>query len=103
MAKKNTYRVICKTDLYNANRYAGFNKQTGIKVCETGLTLKVAQERLLTFLNMVLADEGYSSSERWRKNTSVGDIELFSYSDGTRAFTIDIFTYSVEKEETDND
>lgn len=39
---KNTimYKIIIRTDLYNAKRNVGFNPNTGIKVLEENLTLK---------------------------------------------------------------
>lgn len=101
MAKKKTYRVICKTDLYHARLHAGFNKNTGIKVCKTGLTLKEAQRGLLGVLNMELTICGYPTLERWGKKTLCEEIDMFSYSDGTRAFTSDVFTYMID-EEPDN-
>ena len=54
MAKRKTYRIICKTDLYHAQCYPAFNKNTGIKVHETGLSLKEAQKALLGLLNILL-------------------------------------------------
>lgn len=102
MAKKKTYRIICKTDSYHANRYPAFNKHTGIKVCETGLSLQEAQRALLGILNMTLELNGYPTIKRWGKKTQNEIVDLFTYSDGTRAFTYDVFAYSIE-EETDND
>ena len=50
---KNTimYKIIVKTDLYNAKRNVGFNPNTGIKVLEDNLTLKEAQKSLLNHFN----------------------------------------------------
>lgn len=101
MIRKKTYRVVCKTDLYHANCYSAFNKHTGIKVCETGLTLKEAQKKLLEILNIKLEDKGFCIVKRWGKSPDE-EIDLFSYSDGTRAFSYDVFSYSIE-EETDNE
>lgn len=64
MAKRKTYRIICKTDLYHAQCYPAFNKNTGIKICKTGLSLKEAQRALLGILNMTLEMNGYPTLER---------------------------------------
>lgn len=103
MAKENTYRVICKTDLYHVCRYPAFNKHTGIKVCETGLTLKEAQSSLLEILNMLLELDGYQQIKRWRKKSPDYRMYLHSFSDGTRAFSHDVFIYSIEREDSEND
>lgn len=101
MAKRKTYRIICKTDLYHAQCYPAFNKNTGIKICKTGLLLKEAQRALLGILNMTLEMNGYPTLERWGKKTQCEIIDMFNYSDGTRAFTYDVFAHSIE-EETDD-
>lgn len=101
MATRKTYRVICMTDLYHASVNSGFNKHTGIKVHETGLSLKEAQKSLLNLLNILLEDKGYCTVKRWG-STPDEDIRLGSYSDGTRSFAYDIFNYLIE-EESDND
>ena len=102
MAKKKTYRVICKTDLHHASCYPLFNRNTGIKVCETGLTLNEAQRALLEILNMTLEDKGYPTIKRWGKKTPNDGIDMFTYSDGTRAFTYDVFGYLIEEETNDD-
>lgn len=99
--KNKKYRVIAKTDLYYAQRYAGFNKSTGIQVCESGLTLKEARKTLLELLNMKLENDGYCTIKRWG-TTPDKNLEVYSFSDGTRLFSYDVFDYLIE-EETDND
>lgn len=101
MAKRKTYRIICKTDLYHAQCYPAFNKNTGIKVHETGLSLKEAQKTLLGLLNILLEGKGYCTVKRWG-STPDEDISLGSYSDGTRSFAYDILNYLIE-EETDDE
>lgn len=100
MAKRKTYRIICKTDLYHAQCYPAFNKNTGIKVHETGLSLKEAQKALLGLLNILLEGKGYCTVKRWG-STPDEDISLGSYSDGTRSFAYDILTYLIEEEDND--
>ena len=100
MAKRKTYRIICKTDLYHAQCYPAFNKNTGIKVHETGLSLKEAQKALLGLLNILLEGKGYCTVKR-RGSTPDEDISLGSYSDGTRSFAYDILNYLIEEEDND--
>lgn len=99
--KNKKYRVIRKTDLYHARRYVGFNKNTGIQVCESGLTLNEARKALLGFLNNKLENDGYCTVKRWG-TTPDKKLEVYSFSDGTRCFSYDVFSYIIE-EETDND
>ena len=100
MAKRKPYRSICKTDLYHAQCYPAFNKNTGIKVHETGLSLKEAQKALLGLLNILLEGKGYCTVKRWG-STPDEDISLGSYSDGTRSFAYDILNYLIEEEDND--
>lgn len=96
-----TYKIIVTTDLYNAQRHPGFNRFTGEKVVETGMSLKEACGKLLELFNRFAGDEGkffpnWGLAVAWR-----GHITLHAHAtakDGTRGFRYDVFNYEIENE-----
>lgn len=93
------YKIIIRTDLYNAKRNVGFNPNTGIKILEENLTLKEAQKSLLNHFNEA-NDTNYNNWGLVVANTKKKFDCAISFSDGTRCFEYDIFKYIiVEMEE----
>ena len=89
------YSIICKTDPYHASRMSGFNR-VGVKVMDSGLTLKEAQKKLLKYFS----EDAGSYFDNWGLAVlyrGKQDLEACkTYRDGTRAYSYDIYTYSIE-------
>ncbi len=96
------YKIIIKTDPYHASRYLGYTlneKRThGVKVLESGLTLKEAQDKLLKlFCNdaeQYFPNWGVACA--WKRG---GDLHAYpTHEDGTRTYDDDVFTVSIVEE-----
>lgn len=89
------FAIICKTDLYNAARHPGFNRHTGVRIEETGLSIREAYKLLL--------DKFCGLTETWYPNWGLAvartsdrfDCAYATDSDGLRSFNYDIYNYSI--------
>lgn len=88
------YKIVLKTDYWHAARHSLFKGNTTVTT-KTGLSLKEAQSALLEMLNM--------DYETNYTNWGLARIHKFNYTttykDGTRSYTWDYYTASIEKEE----
>lgn len=89
------FAIICKTDLYHASRHAGFDRHKGVRIEETGLTLREAHRLLLEkFCNL---------TETWYPNWGLAvartgdrfDRANATDADGLRSFSYDVYNYSI--------
>lgn len=88
------FAVICTTDRYHAARYAGFNRD-GVRIHETGLTLKEAQKVLLDFYCEQAGDYFANWGLAVNDHRHEGLEACKTYNDGTRSFTYGVFKYSI--------
>lgn len=99
------FAIICKTDPYHASRHAGFDRHTGVRIEETGLTLREAHRLLL--------EKFCTLTETWYPNWGLAvartgdrfDHANATDADGLRSFCYDVFEYSIVPmlEATDTD
>ena len=89
------FAIICKTDLYHASRHSGFDRHTGVRIEETGLTLREAHRLLL--------DKFCNLTETWYPNWGLAvartgdrlDHANATDADGLRSFSYDVYNYSI--------
>lgn len=90
------YRIVLKTDAWHAARHALFNGHTSV-VAVDNLTLKEAQDTLLVLFNTDY-EKSYSN---WGLARCNHPFYTTSFADGTRSYTWDYYTASIEMEEDD--
>ncbi len=95
-----TYKIIAKTNSYIANRDVMFNGNCYVTL-EKDLTLPEAKKHLLEMYN-----EKFEDTRPYAENWGLAVIQSRNYvhgacrtfSDGTRSFSWDSRTFSIEKE-----
>lgn len=99
-----TYKIICKTNEYQASRDVRFKKHSTSAVLKSGLSLFEAQRELLRLYN-----EQYGCERPFACNWGLAVIQS-SYHfggahptspDGTRTFDDDGYRFSIEEEDDD--
>lgn len=89
----NTYKIIGRTNGWIAARDIHFKGKTLITI-ESGLTLKEAQKKLLSFFN-----ETYNTCySNWGNVRRAFPFETSTRKDGTRMYEYDSRYFSIEKE-----
>lgn len=89
------YRIIVTTDAYNAQRSTMFKNHSTEAVISDNLTLKEAQKELLR----LFIDKSETYYPNWGLAVAHSHLscEAFpTFSDGTRRFVYDVYTYSIE-------
>ena len=92
------YNIICETDLYHAASRQEFNKFTGEKIICEHLTLKDAYKKLLAYFSED-ADRyfnNWAAAVAYKRKQGLNACKTSS--DGTRAYSYDIFLYYIEQE-----
>lgn len=102
------YCIIETTDLYHAERRAGFtrdyNRGIGIKVLAEHLDLREAQKLLLEYFRRAAENDGYPGNfPNWgvAVNWKLGGFTLNAHPthrDGTRSYEGDVFAVMITEE-----
>ena len=93
-----TYKVICKTNAYQASRNAMFKKHSTVAEILGGLSLKEAYKELLSLYN-----DKFESERTYATNWGIAVIQSLPYldganithKDGTRSFDYDGYRYEI--------
>ena len=93
-----TYSIICSTDDYHASRNAKFARNENTYVVASNLSLKEAQKQLLEMFSedagRLVDNWGLAVSNHYKDG-----LEAYrSYTDGTRAYEFDVYTYKIIEE-----
>lgn len=97
----NTYAIVARTNKYIASGDPEFNGKTEV-ILESGLSLRDAREEILRMYNRKYASTRYVGGT-WGMAVMISNVfgegASKTYPDGTRSFTYDSRTYSIEIEQ----